>query len=104
LREVLLISAVTAEVSFILAESALCSGVRRLAARANSSAGKLMSCGYCVSHWIALALVLALRPDPGWGRVGLTPFPALLLTTLLVAWLAGAQWAAMCWLFARAGK
>jgi len=103
-REILMISAVTACVSFTVSDSALFSGFRRVATRAHPQAGKLASCGYCLGHWLALTLVLALRPDPGWGKDGSAPFLSFPLTVLLVAWLAGAQWAAMCWLFARAGK
>jgi hypothetical protein len=98
-----MISAVTACVSFTIAESALFSGFRRLAARAHPIAGKLAACGYCVGHWVALTLVLALRLDPGWGR-DLPPFMSLPLTILLVAWLAGAQWAAMCVLTNTSGR
>ena len=98
-----MISAVTAAVSFTVSETELFSGFRRVATRAHPIAGKLAACGYCLSHWAALTLVLALRPDPGWGE-SVPAFLALPLNVLLVAWLAGLQWAAMCWLVAQAGK
>ena len=100
LRFTLLLSMVSACVSYTVSETVLISGVRSLAHRIHPLAGKLAACGYCVSHWVALVLVACLRPDPGWGRsLALLP-----LTVLLVAWWSGIQWAAMCWLVERTGR
>lgn len=103
MNEVLLLSAVTACMSFTLSEAALFSGFRRLALRAHPWLGKLAQCGYCTSHWVALSLVLCLRPDPGWGG-DIHPFLSLPLTVFLVVWLATPQWLAVSRLMQWAGK
>jgi hypothetical protein len=103
MNEVLLLSAVTACISFTLAEAALFSGFRRLALRAHPKLGELTQCAYCTSHWVALTLVLCLRPGPGWG----SDCPAAIslpLTVFLVVWLATPQWLVISRLMAWAGK
>lgn len=103
MKQVLLLSAVTACTSFTLAEAELFSGYRRMANRAHPWLGKLSRCAYCTSHWVSLSLVLGLRPDPGWGS-GIPPFVSLPLTVLLVVWLATPQWLAVSRLMEWAGK
>jgi hypothetical protein len=62
--------------------------------------GELVSCGYCLGHWMAFVMVLIYRPRllEGWWLLD------YFLTALVIAWLAGFQWAIMCRLMERAGK
>jgi len=62
--------------------------------------GIFFSCGYCLGHWVAFALVAIYRPR-------LFEFWWLLdyfLTALVIAWLAAFQWIIMYWLMKLAGK
>ena len=62
--------------------------------------GELLSCGYCLSHWVAAALVLAYQPRLFWFW-----WPVdYLFTTLVVAWLSAFHWGALCLLMEKAGK
>jgi hypothetical protein len=66
----------------------------------NSFGGELLSCGYCIGHWVAFALVAIyqLRLFHKWWLLD------YFLTALVVAWLGGFQWAFMCWLMEKARK
>lgn len=94
-------SAVNACVSFTVADSALFNGVRERARARIPPLGKMLSCGYCFGHWTALALVALVPLHVGvCGRW----WPDFAMTVLLVAWLSGLQWAAMCALLEHADK
>ena len=98
--QVILLSIVTASISFTVAEMKLFAPFREWIKRKSSLFGELFSCGYCFGHWIAFILVAIYRPR-------LFQFWWLLdyfLTALVVAWLAAVQWIIMCWLFAKTGK
>ncbi|MBI2922838.1 MAG: DUF1360 domain-containing protein [Planctomycetes bacterium] len=98
---VLLLSFVTASIAFTVSETVVFRTFRETATRWSPWLGKLFSCGYCLGHWIALALVAAYRP-----RVFSSPFAVLDygLTALLVAWSAAFQWIVLVILFKVAGK
>jgi hypothetical protein len=98
MRQALLLSLVTACVSFTLSEAVIFASMRAAAHRAKPWAGKLISCGYCTGHWVAATLTGFCRPQlfPEQGPAG------YVLTWLAITWLAGAQWAAMCWLVSKA--
>lgn len=100
MEKVLYLSFVTASVSFTVAETKLFLPLREWAMRINAYLGELLSCGYCLGHWVAFALVAIYQPR-------LFEFWWLLdyfLTALVIAWLAAFQWIALCWLMERAGK
>ena len=99
LLRVFLLSLVTASISFTVAETKLFELLRRRMPK-ESFWAELLSCGYCLGHWVAFALVAIYRPR-------LFEFWWLLdffLTAIVVAWLAGIQWVVMCILIDKAGK
>jgi len=99
--EILVLSMTTACLSFTISESVLFRPLRTWLASRSAVAGNLACCGYCLGHWLALALVLVYQPGLISSRFALLD---LLVTVLCVAWLAGLQWIAMCGLMAWVGK
>ncbi len=94
------LSLATASVAFTVSEATVFAGVRTWVGKRNQALGKLLSCGYCVSHWVAFALVAVYRP-----RLLRVWWPLdYFLTALVIAWLAAFQWAALCWMMERTGK
>jgi hypothetical protein len=100
LTEAGLLSAATAYLAFTVSETSLCKPFREWCLRRSRWIGKLVSCGFCLGFWFALALVVVYRPrlfSSGW-------LLDHLLTAIVIAWLAAFQWAALCWLMDRAGR
>ena len=99
IQQVLLLSLVTASVSFTVTETKLFKPLREYF-RKESLLGRLLSCGYCFGHRVALALVAIYQPrlfDFWW------PLDYF-LTALAIAWLGGIQWIVMCLLMLKTGK
>ncbi len=98
-HEVLLLSLVTASISYSVTETKLFKPLRECV-RSESLLGRLLSCGYCFGHWVALVLVVIYRPKlfEAWWLVD------YFLTTLAMAWMGGIQWCMMCVLMDKAGK
>ncbi len=97
---ILYLSFAAASISFTVTESKLFLRVREWMKKKNTFFGELLSCGYCFGHWVALALVAVYRP-----RLFHVWWPLdYFLTALVIAWLAGFQWALICWLMEKAGK
>jgi hypothetical protein len=97
--QVLLLSLVAAAISFTVAEMKLFEPLRRWMPK-ESFWVELLSCGYCLGHWVAFALVAVYRPrlfESWWLLV-------YFLTAIVIAWLAGIQWGLMCILVDKAGK
>jgi len=100
MEQVLYLSLVTATVSFTVTEMKLFAAVREWAKARSALLGELLCCGYCFGHWVAFAVTAIYRP-----RLFVCWWPLdYLLTALVIAWLSGFQWVAMCWLMERAGK
>lgn len=100
MKQVVLLSLATASISFTLTETKLFLPFREWVKEKNSFLGKLLSCGYCFGHWVALTLVGIYKTklfDSWW------PLDYL-LAALVIAWLAAFQWAALCWLMEKTGK
>ncbi|OQY98844.1 MAG: hypothetical protein B6D35_10975 [Candidatus Brocadia sp. UTAMX2] len=97
---VIYLSLVTAAISFTMAETKLFKPMREWVKGKNSFLGGLISCGYCLGHWLAFALVAMYRPRlfDGWWLLD------YFLTALVIAWLAAFQWVLMCWLMEKTGK
>jgi hypothetical protein len=98
--EVIYLSLVTASISFTVTETKLFKPFREWVKGKSAFLGELVSCGYCFGHWVAFGLVAIYRPrlvESSW-------FLDYFLTALVIAWIAGAQWALMCWLMTKAGK
>ena len=94
------LSLVTAALSFTVAETKLFAPARQWFDRKSSFFGGLISCGYCLGHWIALGLVIVYRPRLFDLWVPLD----FLLTVLAVAWLSALQWCLLCVMVEKAGK
>ncbi len=98
--QVILLSVVTACISFTVTETKLFAPFREWLKVKSSLVGELFACGYCLGHWVAFALVVIYKPK-------LFEFWWLLdyfLTALVIAWIAAIQWILMCLLFRSAGK
>lgn len=97
---ILSLSAVTAAVSFAVAETKLFASFREWIKTRNAFLGGLFSCGYCFGHWVAFGLVAIYRPRlfDAWRPLD------YFLTALVIAWIAAFQWAVMCWLMEKARK
>ena len=94
------LSFVTASISFTVTETKLFLPLRELVKKKNVFAGELFSCGYCLGHWVAFALVVVYRPklfDAWWVL-------DYFLTALVIAWLSAFQWIVMCYLMEKTGK
>ncbi|MCI5224479.1 MAG: DUF1360 domain-containing protein [Candidatus Electrothrix sp. AR4] len=100
IEKVILLSLVTASISFTVSEAKLFKPFRAWMKAKNAFMGELVSCGYCLGHWVAMALVLIYQVNL------FSAWPPLdyFLTALVIAWLSGFQWVLMCWLMERAGK
>jgi hypothetical protein len=95
-----LLSMVTAFLAFTASEAALFAPLREWFKERSTWQGKLVSCGYCMGFWIALALEMIYRP-----RLFHQWWPLdHLLTAFLIAWLSAFQWVVLCLLMDRAGK
>ncbi|MCC6325510.1 MAG: hypothetical protein DCC43_14015 [Candidatus Brocadia sp.] len=97
---VIYLSLVAAAISFTMAETKLFKPMREWVKGKNSFLGWLISCGYCLGHWLAFALVAIYRPrlfDGCW-------LLDYIFTAIGIAWLAAFQWVLMCWLMEKAGK
>ncbi|OGW36646.1 MAG: hypothetical protein A2X58_09380 [Nitrospirae bacterium GWC2_56_14] len=100
METVFYLSLVTASISFTITEMKLFLLFRQWAKERNSFLGELISCGYCFGHWVAFALVAVYRPKlfDAWSLLD------YFLTALVIAWLAGLQWAVLCLLMEKTGK
>ena len=84
--KLILLSIVTASVSFLMIQSKLFQFFRNWVKDC-----PVFKCGFCFGHWIALALVIGFK----YRLFGTHWFLDLLFTTLVVAWLAGFQYTVM---------
>ena len=99
-EQILLLSIVTASIAFTISESYIFSGIREYIKLKNNVLGHLFSCGYCLSHWIALLLVLIYQPklfDFYW-------IIDYFLTILVISWISAFQWILLCLLMTYSNK
>jgi len=108
METILLLSLVTATVSYTVAETRLFRPPREWLAARRPWLGHLVACGYCFGHWTAFALVALYRPRlfQGVGQnighgFGLLD---LFLTALVIAWLGAFQWITFSALMKWVGK
>jgi hypothetical protein len=98
--DVLNLSIVTASISFAVSETKLFRPLREWMRGRSEFFGDLLSCGYCLGHWVAFALVVICRP-----RLFEVWWPLdYVLTALVIAWLSAFQWVLMSLLMAKAEK
>lgn len=86
--------AFTAALSFLICSSKAFEALRIWISGFGRWPHQLISCGYCLGHWICLVVLLFQPP---------TSFVEFLATWLVVSWLAGLAWAVSVWLFNSAG-
>lgn len=99
-ERVVLLSFVTASISYTVSETRLFKPLREAVTGKSPFFGELLSCGYCLGHWITFILIILypVRLFSSWMVLD------YLLTILVVAWLSGFQWVLMCCLMEKAGK
>lgn len=91
-EKLILLSMVTASISFTISESYLFSSIREYIKDRNEILGHLFSCGYCLSHWVAFILVAIYQYKIFNGFFIIDYF----LTALIISWISAFQWAALC--------
>jgi hypothetical protein len=99
MEKVIIFSFITATIAYTISEAKIFKPLRDLTKNV-PFLGDLLSCGYCVGHWIAFGLTAIYQPK-------IVEFYWLLdyfLTALVIAWFAGFQWIIMCLLMKKAGK
>jgi len=96
----ILLSIVTASISFTITESVLFSDFRILVRKRNELLGELVSCGYCIGHWVAFFLVIIQQ----FNIFNTTNLLDYFFTALIIAWLSAIQWLFMGILMDKAGK
>lgn len=62
LLEVVVLSLATTAISVTISKSEAFSPVRESVYKLSSWLGELVSCSYCLSHWVAFVFVLIYRP------------------------------------------
>ncbi len=99
-QQIALLSLANASLAFTISETKLFAPLRTWVGLRSTFFGKLIACGFCLGHWTALALVLVYRARllERWWPLD------YFLSTLVIAWLSGLQWALMCWLLHQTGK
>jgi len=86
--KILWLSTATAAISFLVTQSSLFGGFRDWVGKRSKCLHELLTCYYCLGHWVAVALVIAFRAR----LFGLHPLAIdFILTILVVAWLAALQ-------------
>jgi hypothetical protein len=98
LGNIILLSSVSALVSFTVTETDIFLPMREWAKKKSTFFGKMLKCGYCFGFYSSLGLELIYMPNI------FDYFVGYILTWWLIAWLSGAQWAIMNYLFKIADK
>lgn len=73
LYQVAVLALATAAISVTISKARIFASAREWIASRNTWLGELVSCSYCTSHWVAIALVAIYRPVliPQWFIVDL---------------------------------
>jgi hypothetical protein len=99
-QQILLFSLPNAAIAFTVAETKIFAPFRNWTKQKSAFFGELVSCGYCLGHWTAFAIVAIYRPRlfDLWSPLD------FFLTAVTLAWLSAFQWILLCWLMHKAGK
>jgi len=90
--KILWLSTATAAIAFLVTQSSLFGGFRGWVGKRSKCLHELVTCYYCLGHWVAVALVVAFEAR----LFGLCPSVFdYMLTILVVAWIAALQCAIM---------
>lgn len=100
MERIIYLSFITVSISFTVTETKLFKPLREWVKEKNSFLGEIISCGYCLGHWIALVLVAVYQPRlfVSWWLLD------YFLSAIVIAWLVAFQWALLCWLMEKIGK
>jgi hypothetical protein len=101
MKQFILLSFVTASISFTVTESFLFFKLREYLKTKSYYLGKLFSCGYCFSHWISLLLVLIYSFRILNSNILILDY---FFTALCISWLASFQWIIMCYFMDKLNK
>lgn len=85
-------SLVVASVSFTVTEAYIFKWLRDMAAKKSHFAGKLLSCGYCFSHYVAFFLVIAYDLRFFWSDCFVLDY---FLSALALSWTGSLWWILM---------
>ena len=101
LDRLIILSIVTASISFTITESKLFLTLRTFLKSKNNFLGTLFSCGYCMSHWVA-AILLLLYPI----IIIQSDFIIIdyIITVFMISWIASFQWILLALLMKFANK
>jgi len=100
MKDILIYSFIVASISFLISDAAIFSKLRIKTKLRSVFFGKLIHCGFCLSFWIAVPIMIIYQPRLYFLFAPLDYF----FTWIVLAWIAGVQWAIMCVLFKIAGK
>lgn len=101
LLKLFLFASVCASVSFTVSEAYIFKAFREWTCRKSHFLGKLVSCGYCTSHYIAFFIVAIYQPkfiDSGFALLD------YFFSALIISWFGSFMWILMCLLMKKAGK
>ncbi len=100
MKDVAMLSIVTASISFTVTETKLFKPLRKWVRVKNPFFGEMVCCGYCLGHWVAFGLVAIYRPKlfESWWLLD------YFCTAIVIAWLGSFQWVVMCWLIEKVNK
>lgn len=101
IEQLILLSIVTASISFTITESFVFSSLREFIKTKSYYLGKLVSCGYCFSHWVALLLVLIYSFRILNSNILIFDY---FFTALCLSWLGSFQWILMCYFMDKLNK
>lgn len=62
LYQIIVLALATAAISVTTSKSRLFASAREWSAKKSTWLGELVSCSYCTSHWVAIALVVIYQP------------------------------------------
>jgi len=100
-KEIFILSMAVASVSFTVSEAIIFKAIRKFISNKNKFLGKLISCGYCLGHWISFSLVAIYQPRLFYSAV---PIFDYFITALVIVWISAFQWLIMCWFIKKTGK
>jgi len=101
IEQLILLSIVSASISFTITESFLFHSLREWMKTKNYYLGKLFSCGYCFSHWISFLLVFIYSFRILTSDIILVDY---FFTALIISWLSSCQWILMCYFMDKVNK
>ncbi len=88
LTKAILLSMVVASISFFISHSQLLEKFRERIGKASTFLWQLITCCYCLGHWLAAALILLM---PSTRLLGVFWPIDYLFTWIIISWMAGIQ-------------